>query len=154
MSLWGEIRKKSNGETITKEDENLVYFGEKLNKESVLKEGVYRNIYYTISTTGLYPSIVFESKLEISAFSGSNSVIITDNGVNYNLFRDVLKDASEKSVVRYAYSFNQDGDYVPNVHPDGRKYSIDMLEEYAKKFIDLIIKAEHNLQDKFGKNPD
>ena len=150
MSLWGEIRKKSNGETITKEDENLVYFDEKLNKESVLKEGVYRNISYTISTTGLYPIIVFESKLEISAFSGSNSVIITDDGVNYNLFRD----ASKKGVVRYTYSFNQDGDYVPDVHPDGRKYSIDMLEEYAKKFIDLIIKAEHNLQDKFGKNPD
>ena len=150
MSLWGEIRKKSNGETITKEDENLVYFGEKPNKESVLKEGVYRNILYTISTTGLYPSIVFESKLEISAFSGSNSVIITDDGVNYNLFRD----ASKRGVVRYTYSFNQDGDYVPDAHPDGKKYSIDMLEEYAKKFIDLIIKAEHNLQDKFGKNPD
>ena len=88
-----------------------------------------------------FPYIEIISDLDISIFSGSSQVILTDDGKVYELQREVRSNC-----VHFYYNCNKKGDYIPGVQ-DGHQYCLNELKRLAEEFIDIILKAEDNLFD-------
>lgn len=140
MSVWGDIRKQSNGTDIKGEDFSQVYTGEKI-EDTELYSDQYKEYGYTIYTNGQFPYIKIMTNNTISVFSGYNLVKVYDNGKAYEFDRVV-----EGGDVGYLYFCNEKDDYVEGEH-DGQKYSLDILKTMAVKFIDLIDDSERKFQD-------
>ena len=137
MSIWSDMQDRSMGDAIRKEDYNLLYGGEDSRQ---LHKDTYKNMTYVISAKD-FPYIEIISDLDISIFSGSSQVILTDDGKAYELQREVMN-----SSVHFYYNCNKKGDHIPGVQ-DGHLYSLDELKSLAEKLIDLLLKAEDNLFD-------
>ena len=138
MSIWSDMQDRSAGISLSKEDYNLLYGGGDLRQ---LHSGIYRNMNYEITAKD-FPYIEIISKLDISIFSGSTQVILTDDKKIYALKRETMSNS-----IHFYYNCNKKGDYIPGVQ-DGYLYSLDELKSLAEKIIDLILKAEDNLFDK------
>ena len=137
MSIWSDMEDRSAGISLSKEDYNLLYGGGDLKQ---IHKDTYRNMTYEISARK-FPYIDIISKLDISIFSGSSQVILTNNGKVYELQREVMS-----SSVHFYYNCNKKGDYIPGVQ-GGHLYNLDELKSLAEKLIDLLLKAEDNLFD-------
>ena len=135
MSIWADIQDRSAGISLSKEDYNLLYGGGDLRQ---LHSGIYRNMNYEITAKD-FPYIEIISKLDISIFSGSTQVILTDDKKTYELKRETMSNS-----IHFHYNCNKKGDYIPDVQ-DGHLYNLDELKSLAEKLIDLILKAESNL---------
>ena len=129
------MQDRSAGTSLSKEDYNLLYGGGNLRQ---LHSGIYRNMNYEI-TAKAFPSIEIISKLDISIFSGSTQVILTDDKKTYELKRETMSNS-----IHFYYNCNKKGDHIPGVQ-DGHLYNLDELKSLAEKLIDLILKAENNL---------
>ena len=133
MSIWTDMQDRGTGDAFRAEDDSLVYTedGQKV-KVFVLTEGMYRDIKYIVETDGVNPvvaiSMIYEKQ---SRFAGFNIVILSDGTDRYEVERI---DLAGRGHVMYFYKFNQNG--------DTRKYKISEMVEYAKKFIDIILKSE------------
>ena len=137
MSIWSDIEDRSAGNTVRKEEYNLLYGG---GDSRQLHKDEYKNMTYEIAAKD-FPYIDIMSKLGISIFSGSSQVILTDDDKFYELQREVMN-----SSVHFYYNCNKKGDHIPGVQ-DGHLYSLDELKSLAEKLIDLLLKAEDNLFD-------
>ena len=137
MSIWSDIEDRSAGDTLRKEDYNLLYGG---GDSRQLHKDEYKNMTYVIAAKD-FPYIDIMSKLGISIFSGSTQVILTDGKKTYMLKRETMSNS-----IHFYYSCNKKGDYIPDVQ-DGHLYSLDELKSLAEKLIDLLLKAEDNLFD-------
>ena len=137
MSIWSDIQDRSAGNTVRKEEYNLLYGGGELRQ---LHKDTYKNMTYVIAAKD-FPYIDIMSKLGISIFSGSSQVILTDDGKAYELQREVMS-----SSVHFYYNCNKKGDHIPGVQ-DGHLYNLNELKSLAEKLIDLLLKAEDNLFD-------
>ena len=135
MSIWSDMQDRSAGISLSKEDYNLLYGGGDFRQ---LHSGIYRNMNYEITAKD-FPYIEIISKLDISIFSGSTQVILTDDKKTYALKRETMSNS-----IHFYYNCNKEGDYIPDVQ-DGHLYSLDELKDLAEKLIDLILKAESNL---------
>ena len=135
MSIWSDMQDRSAGISLSKEDYNLLYGGGNLRQ---LHSGIYRNMNYEITAKD-FPYIEIISKLDISIFSGSTQVILTDDKKTYELKRETMSNS-----IHFYYNCNKKGDYIPDVQ-DGHLYNLDELKRLAEKLIDLILKAENNL---------
>ena len=135
MSIWSDMEDRSAGISLSKEDYNLLYGGGDFRQ---LHCGIYRNMNYEITAKD-FPYIEIISKLDISIFSGSTQVILTDDKKTYELKRETMSNS-----IHFYYNCNKKGDYIPGVH-DGHLYNLDELKSLAEKLIDLILKAENNL---------
>ena len=138
MSIWSDMEDRSAGISLSKEDYNLLYGGGDIRQ---LHSGIYRNMNYEITAKD-FPYIEIISKLDISIFSGSTQVILTDDKKTYELKRETMSNS-----IHFYYNCNKKGDHIPGVH-DGHLYNLDELKSLAEKIIDLILKAEDNLFDK------
>ena len=137
MSIWSDIEDRSAGNTVRKEEYNLLYGG---GDSRQLHKDTYKNMTYVIAAKD-FPYIDIMSKLGISIFSGSSQVILTDDGKAYELQREVMS-----SSVHFYYNCNKKGDHIPGVQ-DGHLYNLNELKSLAEKLIDLLLKAEDNLFD-------
>ena len=137
MSIWSDIQDRSAGNTVRKEEYNLLYGG---GDSRQLHKDKYKNMTYEIAAKD-FPYIDIMSKLGISIFSGSSQVILTDDGKAYELQREVMS-----SSVHFYYNCNKKGDHIPGVQ-DGHLYNLNELKSLAEKLIDLLLKAEDNLFD-------
>ena len=137
MSIWSDIEDRSAGNTVRKEEYNLLYGGGELRQ---LHKDTYKNMTYVIAAKD-FPYIDIISKLGISIFSGSSRVLLTDDDKFYELQREVMS-----SSVHFYYNCNKKGDHIPGVQ-DGHLYNLDELKSLAEKLIDLLLKAEDNLFD-------
>ena len=137
MSIWSDIEDRSAGDTLRKEDYNLLYGG---GDSRQLHKDEYKNMTYVIAAKD-FPYIDIMSKLGISIFSGSSQVILTDDDKFYELQREVMN-----SSVHFYYNCNKKGDHIPGVQ-DGHLYNLNELKSLAEKLIDLLLKAEDNLFD-------
>ena len=137
MSIWADIQDRSAGNTVRKEEYNLLYGG---GDSRQLHKDTYKNMTYVIAAKD-FPYIDIMSKLGISIFSGSSRVILTDDDKFYELQREVMN-----SSVHFYYNCNKKGDHIPGVQ-DGHLYNLDELKSLAEKLIDLLLKAEDNLFD-------
>ena len=137
MSIWSDMQDRSAGTSLSKEDYNLLYGGGDLRQ---LHSGIYRNMNYEITAKD-FPYIEIISKLDISIFSGSTQVILTDDKKTYELKRETMSNS-----IHFYYNCNKKGDHIPGVH-DGHLYNLDELKSLAEKLIDLILKAEDSLFD-------
>lgn len=137
MSIWSDMQDRSLGDAIRKEDYNLLY--ERGVLEQIHKD-TYKNMTYVIAAKD-FPYIEIISDLDISIFSGSSQVILTDDGKVYELQREVRNNS-----VHFYYNCNKKGDHIPGVQ-DGHQYCLNELKRLAEKFIDIILKAEDNLFD-------
>lgn len=147
MSIWGDIRRRSDGKMISQEEFNLVYPGKSKQGDITLVDGTYKDCVYKIGTTGEYPIIRFDVNRPLSVFAGAGMVQIeTDDGEKFNLNR-----VSDGSGSTYTYEFNKDGDYIQGHHP-GKQYSVETLDDIAKVFIDIILDREDNLSSRMGKD--
>lgn len=135
MSIWSDMQDRSAGISLSKEDYNLLYGGEVLNR---IHKDTYKDMRYEIIARK-FPCIEIISKLDISIFSGSRQVILCDEKKTYELEREYMINS-----VHFFYECNKKGDHIPDVQ-DGHLYSIDELKSLAEKLIDLILKAENNL---------
>ena len=135
MSIWSDMQDRSAGISLSKEDYNLLYGGGDLRQ---LHSGIYRNMNYEITAKD-FPYIEIISKLDISIFSGSTQVILTDDKKTYEMKRETMSNS-----IHFHYNCNKKGDYIPDVQ-DGHLYNLDELKSLAEKLIDLILKAENNL---------
>ena len=135
MSIWSDMEDRSSGLSLSKEDYNLLYGGGDLKQ---LYSGIYRNMNYEITAKD-FPYIEIISKLDISIFSGSTQVILTDDKKTYELKRETMSNS-----IHFYYNCNKKGDHIPGVQ-DGHLYNLDELKSLAEKLIDLILKAENNL---------
>ena len=135
MSIWSDMQDRSAGISLSKEDYNLLYGGGELKQ---LHKDTYKDMTYEIAAKD-FPYIDIISKLDISIFSGSSQVILTDGGKVYELQREVMS-----SSVHFYYNCNKKGDYIPGVQ-DGHLYNLDELKSLAEKLIDLLLKAENDL---------
>ena len=135
MSIWSDMQDRSAGISLSKEDYNLLYGGEVLNR---IHKDTYKDMRYEIIARK-FPCIEIISKLDISIFSGSRQVILCDEKKTYELEREYMFNS-----VHFFYECNKKGDYIPGVQ-DGHLYNLDELKSLAEKFIDLILKAENNL---------
>ena len=135
MSIWSDMEDRSAGISLSKEDYVLLYGGGDLRQ---LHSGIYRNMNYEITAKD-FPYIEIISKLDISIFSGSTQVILTDDKKTYELKRETMSNS-----IHFYYNCNKKGDYIPDVQ-DGHLYNLDELKSLAEKLIDLILKAESNL---------
>ena len=131
------MQDRSAGTSLSKEDYNLLYGGGDLRQ---LHSGIYRNMNYEITAKD-FPYIEIISKLDISIFSGSTQVILTDDKKTYELKRETMSNS-----IHFYYNCNKKGDHIPGVH-DGHLYNLDELKSLAEKLIDLILKAEDSLFD-------
>ena len=137
MSIWSDIEDRSAGNTVRKEEYNLLYGGGELRQ---LHKDTYKNMTYVIAAKD-FPYIDIMSKLGISIFSGSSQVLLTDDYKFYELQREVMN-----SSVHFYYNCNKKGDHIPGVQ-DGHLYNLNELKSLAEKLIDLLLKAEDNLFD-------
>ena len=137
MSIWSDIEDRSLGNAVIKEDYSLLY--ERGVLEQIHKD-TYKNMTYVIAAKD-FPYIEIISDLDISIFSGSSQVILTDDGKVYELQREVRSNC-----VHFYYNCNKKGDYIPGVQ-DGHQYCLNELKRLAEEFIDIILKAEDNLFD-------
>ena len=137
MSIWSDMQDRSAGTSLSKEDYNLLYGGGDLRQ---LHSGIYRNMNYEITAKD-FPYIEIISKLDISIFSGSTQVILTDDKKTYELKRETMSNS-----IHFYYNCNKKGDHIPGVQ-DGHLYNLDELKSLAEKLIDLLLKAEDNLFD-------
>lgn len=137
MSIWSDIEDRSAGNTVRKEEYNLLYGGGELRQ---LHKDTYKNMTYVIAAKD-FPYIDIMSKLGISIFSGSSQVLLTDDDKFYELQREVMN-----SSVHFYYNCNKKGDHIPGVQ-DGHLYNLNELKSLAEKLIDLLLKAEDNLFD-------
>ena len=137
MSIWSDIEDRSLGNAVRKEDYSLLY--ERGVLEQIYKD-TYKNMTYVIAAKD-FPYIEIISDLDISIFSGSSQVILTDDGKVYELQREVMSNC-----VHFYYNCNKKGDYIPGVQ-DGHQYCLNELKRLAEEFIDIILKAEDNLFD-------
>ena len=137
MSIWSDIEDRSAGNTVRKEEYNLLYGGGELRQ---LHKDTYKNMTYVIAAKD-FPYIDIMSKLGISIFSGSSQVLLTDDDKFYELQREVMNNS-----VHFYYNCNKKGDHIPGVQ-DGHLYNLNELKSLAEKLIDLLLKAEDNLFD-------
>ena len=135
MSIWSDMQDRSLGDTIRKEDYNLLYGGGDLR---LLHKDTYKDMIYEITAKD-FPCIEIISKIDISIFSGSGQVILTDDKKTYELKRETMSNS-----IHFYYNCNKKGDHIPDVQ-DGHLYNLDELKSLAEKLIDLILKAENNL---------
>ena len=135
MSIWSDMQDRSAGISLSKEDYNLLYGGEVLNQ---IHKDTYKDMRYEIIARK-FPCIEIISKLDISIFSGSTQVILTDDKKTYELKRETMSNS-----IHFYYNCNKKGDHIPDVQ-DGHLYNLDELKSLAEKLIDLILKAENNL---------
>ena len=142
MSIWGDMRRKSSGDAITKEDFSLIYYDNDSAKKPLvtLEEKEYKGYKYMIITCGDFPILdIRVSGHGISVFSGHNLVILKfDDGRQFELDRILLNGNETK----YVYDFNKDGDYIYSKDNDGHKYTVKEVRQYAEKFIDKILQCE------------
>lgn len=147
MSIWGDMRRKSSGDVITKEDFSLIYYDNDSAKKPLvtLEEKEYKGYKYMVITCGDFPILdIRVSGHGISVFSGHNLVILKfDDGRQFELDRILLNGNETK----YVYDFNKDGDYIHSSAYDrcteeGHKYSVQEVEKYAEMFIDKLIESE------------
>ena len=135
MSIWSDMEDRSAGISLSKEDYNLLYGGGDLRQ---LHQDTYKDMIYEIIAKD-FPYIEIISKLDISIFSGSTQVILTDDKKTYELKRETMSNS-----IHFYYNCNKKGDHIPGVQ-DGHLYNLDELKSLAEKLIDLILKAENNL---------
>ena len=135
MSIWSDMEDRSAGISLSKEDYNLLYGGGVLKQ---IHKDTYKDMRYEIIARK-FPCIEIISKLDISIFSGSTQVILTDNKKTYVLKRETMSNS-----IHFFYECNKEGDHIPGVQ-DGHLYNLDELKSLAEKLIDLILKAEDNL---------
>ena len=137
MSIWSDMQDRSAGTSLSKEDYNLLYGGGDLR---LLHKDTYKDMIYEITAKD-FPCIEIISKIDISIFSGSGQVILTDDKKTYELKRVPIFISNS---VHFFYECNKKGDHIPDVQ-DGHLYNLDELKSLAEKLIDLILKAENNL---------
>ena len=137
MSIWSDMEDRSAGISLSKEDYNLLYGGGDLR---LLHKDTYKDMIYEITAKD-FPCIEIISKIDISIFSGSGQVILTDDKKTYELKRVPIFISNS---VHFFYECNKKGDHIPDVQ-DGHLYNLDELKSLAEKLIDLILKAENNL---------
>ena len=137
MSIWSDMEDRSAGISLSKEDYNLLYGGGDLR---LLHKDTYKDMIYKITAKD-FPCIEIISKIDISIFSGSGQVILTDDKKTYELKRVPIFISNS---VHFFYECNKKGDHIPDVQ-DGHLYNLDELKSLAEKLIDLILKAENNL---------
>ena len=135
MSIWSDMQDRSAGISLSKEDYNLLYGGGDLR---LLHKDTYKDMIYKITAKD-FPCIEIISKIDISIFSGSGQVILTDDKKTYELKRETMSNS-----IHFYYNCNKKGDHIPDVQ-DGHLYNLDELKSLAEKLIDLILKAENNL---------
>ena len=135
MSIWSDMEDRSAGISLSKEDYSLLYGGGDLR---LLHKDTYKDMIYEIIAKD-FPYIEIISKLDISIFSGSTQVILTDDKKTYELKRETMSNS-----IHFYYNCNKKGDHIPGVQ-DGHLYNLDELKSLAEKLIDLILKAENNL---------
>lgn len=139
MSIWGDLASRAMGKKLRSEDFAVIY-GDGT-AVHVVKEGDYEGYHYYICTNGNYPILDIRTKSRISAFSGSDTVTLKLDDVDCTLDR-MMAD----NYIKFVYEFNKEGDYDnSNPKAGGHQYSLAALEIIAKKFIDEIIKADHDL---------
>lgn len=141
MSTWGDLRRRSSGEQITKEDFAQIYHDNDSAKKPVetIEEKDYKGYHYMILSFGNYPILDIRVKSSISVFSGHNLVVLKfDDGSRYELDRMFLNGNETK----FLYEFNKYGDFIYGGDESGHKYSIQEVEKYAEMFIDKIIESE------------
>lgn len=144
MTTWGDMRKKSAGETISKEDFIRIYHDNDSAKKPLetIEEKDYKGYHYMILSFGDYPILDIRVKSPISIFSGHNLVVLKfDDGSRYELDRIFLNVNETK----FLYQFNKDGDFIYGGDESGHKYSVQEVEKYAEMFIDKIIDCEKDL---------
>ena len=137
MSIWSDMEDRSAGISLSKEDYNLLYGGGVLKQ---IHKDTYKDMTYEITAKD-FPYIDIISDLDISIFSGSSRVLLTDDGKVYELQREVRNNS-----VHFYYNCNKKGDHIPGVQ-DGHQYCLNELKSLAEKLIDLLLKAEDNLFD-------
>ena len=142
MSIWGDMRRKSSGDAITKEDFSLIYYDNDSAKKPLvtLEEKEYKGYKYMIITCGDFPILdIRVSGHGISVFSGHNLVILKfDDGRQFELDRILLNGNETK----FLYRFNKHGDFIYGGDESGHKYSVQEVEKYAEMFIDKLIESE------------
>lgn len=136
MSIWSDIHRKSNGDSISKEDFSQIYNPD-IEGDEVLDTDEYKGNQYMIYTTGSYPYIVIMMKQEISVFSGYQLVKLKRSDGKYYDMERVAADGK----VGFTYFCNNKDDYVEDDH-DGKKYGLSELKSMAEEFIDLILDCE------------
>ena len=142
MSIWRDIEDRAAGNVIRNEDFYKVYPGS-LPEDNLLHTGKYKNQEYMIFTDGGYPYITIYIDRNLSIFAGAGIIKINDkNGQLITLDRTV---DGLKSV--YRFDLNRGEDYVVDDH-NGKKYTIDMLEDIAKDIIEQILECEDNLENR------
>lgn len=147
MSIWGDIRRRSDGKMISQEEFNIVYPGKSKHGDITIVDGTYKDCVYKVGTTGEYPIIRFDVQRPLSVFAGAGMVqVVTEDGEKFNLDR-----VSDGSGSTYTYEFNKDEDYIQGKHP-GKQYSVQTLDEIAKMFIDLILESEDDLASRMEKD--
>jgi len=137
MSLWTDLQNKSIGKNIRKEDLADIYYPDGEGKIT-LKSGEYRSAEYKIITDGLAPGVYIKfNKRTLAPFVGTSIIILNLNNKEYRLFNDA--NLHNTSIV---YVFDKPGDYVTN-QQEGKKYTVNELENISKQFIDELIKCEN-----------
>lgn len=142
MSVWGDLRKRSSGEVLSREDIGVFYYDNESTKKSIetIEENKYKSFTYSIITFGDYPILDIRTEgYGLSVFSSYNLVILKfPDGERYELDRSII----DEKITKYQYDFNKDGDYINSEHNDGHKYTVKEVRQYAEKFIDKIIQCE------------
>lgn len=157
MSAWGDMMKRGAGENIRGEDFSQIYYDNDSAKKPivVVEEKEYKDYQYKILTTGDYPSLDIRVRSEnTEVFGGYSLVVLKFPDKSYELDRMINPSPGQ---VRYVYTFNKDGDYIHNTENqskdgEGHKYTVQELEEYAKKFIDKIIQCDVEFRNELKSN--
>lgn len=128
MSIWSDIHKRSNGKTVTKEDEFEIYSGE----FSQIDSGKYNHYRYEIWTCSAYPFISIMPDAIRTNLSDVYSVeCILPDGKSYDLIKSRRADA-----LIFYHHFNKYTDYISGDQGhDGKKYTLNELQWLAKEFI-------------------
>ena len=142
MSIWSDIHKRSNGKTVSKEDELEIYSGE----FSQIGSGEYNQYRYEIWTGGTHPFIAIIPNLITTNLSDVYSVeCIMPDGKSYDLARSNRVDACI-----FYHHFNKYTDYILGDYGhDGKKYTLNELQDLAKEFIKHLITCECDLIYKY-----
>lgn len=142
MSVWGDLRRRSSGEVLSREDIGIFYYDNDSAKKSidVIEEKEYKSFSYMICSNGDYPILDIRTEgYGLSVFSSYNLVILKfPDGEKYELNRSII----DEKITKYIYEFNKDGDYIYSEDNDGHKYTVKEVRQYAEKFIDKILQCE------------
>jgi hypothetical protein len=129
MSIWRNISQRSEGITIRKEDNGLIYGG--CGKEKLF-EDKYQDFVYEIWTTGDYPYIVMKTETNLKGYTGAGNIEMKDtNGDKVIFNRYVLPcftGVGWTELFKYVCDKNNQ-----------KKYTLGQLKNLAKHYINILI---------------